>query len=608
MLSFRTVGLLKVRYFLLLVSFFFSFCTYCQLSLNFETVFPGNIRWEGSITNFKINTEGQLQLNALQSGESGIFTKYKIPPDSLQIDLYFKMLFAPSNDNFAKIYLFLDKTTEISANGYYLKLGENGSNDAIQLWKLTNGTPTLLGSASMGAISGDPSFARLQIKIYRTGLWVLQTDYKGKTMYEDDLEVFEPSFFLPDSMYFGLYCKYTATRIDKFFYDDISIKSIEKDTSAPVVNFVEVIDANSVQIIFSESLDEFSAKIAANYSINNGLGSPDFVLFSSSMPTNVILKYNSKTISSGVSYLLNVSGIKDKKNNQKNSIITFIYKVKPEKGDIVITEVLTDPYSGGDDFVELYNKSNKFLKLDSIRIVNAQKNESRVISTNYVLNPGKYVAVSRNIAFLKSKYETPDSASFIAATLPSLNVDAANISLISVFNSGQVTVDSFDYNEKMHFSLIDEKKGISLERINILGTTNDVNNWHSASSQSKYGTPGYKNSNFLPTNTQNDIGIFPDKKVFTPNGDGVDDFVLLGYKVDKQGYLATIRVYDTEGFLVSDLTNNFLLGTEGVVKWDGTDQEGKIVRIGMYLVYSRIFHPDGEVREFKSVLVAADSF
>ena len=231
-----------------------------------------------------------------------------------------------------------------------------------------------------------------------------------------------------------------------------------------------------------------------------------------------------------------------------------------------------------------------------------------MISTNYVLNPGKYVAVSRNIAFLKSKYETPDSASFIAATLPSLNVDAANISLISVFNSGQVTVDSFDYNEKMHFSLIDEKKGISLERINIFGTTNDVNNWHSASSQSKYGTPGYKNSNFLPTNTQNDIGIFPDKKVFTPNGDGVDDFVLLGYKVDKQGYLATIRVYDTEGFVVSDLTNNFLLGTEGVVKWDGTDQEGKIVRIGMYLVYSRIFHPDGEVREFKSVLVAADSF
>ncbi len=608
MFSFRTVGLLKLRYFLLSISYFITFCLYGQLKLDFETPFPGTVRWEGNISNFNVNTEGQLQLRASSAGESSIFTRYKIPADSLQVDVYFKLQFAPSNDNFSKVYLFIDKSTEVNANGYFLKLGENGSNDAIQLWKLTNGTPSLLGAGRMGAISGDPALARLQIKIFRSGLWLMQTDYNGKTIFEDDLEIIDPSFVLRDSMYFGLFCKYTASRTDKFFYDDISIKSIEKDTTAPIIKMVEVIDSATLKVFFSESLDESTARKATNYSVNNGLGTPDNIIYSTTLPNQVILKYINSSILSGKNYTITATGIKDKNNNLKTSSYEFIYAVKPGPGDIVITEVLTDPYIGGDDFVELYNKSDKFIKLDSLRVINAQKNEIKIISTDYILKPGKYVAISKNPAFLKSAYLTPDTAAFITAILPSLNVDGANISIVSVFNSGQVTIDSFDYNEKMHFPLIDEKKGVCLERINIYGSTNDANNWHSASSQSKYGTPGYRNSNFQDVKNQNDTGIYPDRKVFTPNDDGLDDFILLNYKVDKPGYLATIRVYDTEGFPVLDLTNNLLLGTDGTIKWDGTDNLGKIVRTGMYIVYTRMFHPDGEVREFKSVVVAADNF
>jgi hypothetical protein len=117
-----------------------------------------------------------LQLNAVSAGESAIFTKYKIPPDSIQIDLYFKLQFAPSNDNFSKIYLFIDKATETAANGYFLRIGENGNNDAIQLWKLVNGNSTLLGAGRMGAVSGDPADARIRIKIYQQ--WPMDDGFK----------------------------------------------------------------------------------------------------------------------------------------------------------------------------------------------------------------------------------------------------------------------------------------------------------------------------------------------------------------------------------------------------------------------------------------------
>ncbi len=163
-------------------------------------------------------------------------------------------------------------------------------------------------------------------------------------------------------------------------------------------------------------------------------------------------------------------------------------------------------------------------------------------------------------------------------------------------------------NENMHFTLIDDTKGVSLERINLKGPTNDKNNWHSASSQSKFGTPGYKNSNTVVLNSAIDESLKPDKKIFTPNGDNIDDFVLLQYQLDKPGYLATIKIFDSEGFPVADLTNNFLLGTEGSIKWDGIDAEGSVVKIGMYIVYAKLLHTDGHVLESKHVVVAAQNY
>lgn len=177
------------------------------------------------------------------------------------------------------------------------------------------------------------------------------------------------------------------------------------------------------------------------------------------------------------------------------------------------------------------------MKLDSLTIRNAQKNESRVIRTDFILLPGKYVAISRNIDFLKNTYNPPDTSNFITATLPSLNVEGANISIISNGGINQITIDSFDYSEKFHFQLIDNTKGVSLEKLNLYSNTNDPNNWHSATAQVKYATPGYKNSTTItPNNTPSEFGITLDKRTFTPDGDNVDDFLLINYKMQKPGF------------------------------------------------------------------------
>jgi hypothetical protein len=396
--------------------------------------------------------------------------------------------------------------------------------------------------------------------------------------------------------------------VDKFFYDDINVKTIEKDTSAPSIVSAEVLSSDQLKLIFSESLEQTSAINIANYTADNGLGNPVNVIYNPSKPLEVVLNFTSQAIKSGINYQLTVKDVKDKSNNHREQKVNFVFTARPSTGDIVISEVLTDPYTGGNDFVEIYNKSDKFLKLDSLIISNSQRNENRVIRTNEILYPGEYLAISQNVDFLKNTYVPPSTAKLLAATIPALNVSDANISIKSVINGVTVTIDSFDYRENMHFALIDDTKGVSLERINIFGPTNDANNWHSASAQVKYATPGYKNSNLTTIIDYADYSIKPDKKVFSPNGDGFEDFVLLNYLLEKPGYLATIKIFDADGFPVYDLANNFLLGTEGSIKWDGINTEGNIVKIGMYIVYCRLFHVDGDIIETKNVVVATQKF
>lgn len=582
---------------------------YGQLSLNFSSGNINEVKWEGNISNFRINPEGQLQLNAPAAGESAIYTKFKVPADSIQLDLYFKLQFAPSNDNSGKIYLFTDNIIEGVANGYYLRLGENGNNDAVQVWKLTAGVPVLMGSGRMGGISADPADARLSFKIYRNGLWTMSADYTGGNILEEDLEFMDPQMTLPDSAYFGIYCKYTSSRADKFFYDDILYKTVEKDTVPPAVVKAEILSDSGIKLTFSEVPAESSVANVANYEVNNGAGRPVSVSYTSSMPLMAVLNFAPNTIQSGKYYKLTINGLKDKSGNSRRQELDFVFPVKPAKGDLIINELLADPYTGGDDFVELYNNSQKFIRLDSLVLRNAAKSEDKMLQTDMVLFPGQYVAVSKNLSFLKSTYQTPDTARFLTATIPSLNIDEGNISLISKLGNTSTTIDSFDYSEDMHFILIDETKGVSLERISFGGDSNDPNNWHSAATQVRFATPGYKNSNFIGGTTPSDLNtITPDRKLITPNGDGLDDFVLLNYKMDKAGYLATVKIFDSEGFPVVDLANNFLLGTEGAIRWDGVDGENNYARMGPYIILTRLLHPDGDVREFRHVVVVAQKF
>jgi hypothetical protein len=71
------------------------------------------------------------------------------------------------------------------------------------------------------------------------------------------------------------------------------------------------------------------------------------------------------------------------------------------------------------------------------------------------------------------------------------------------------------------------------------------------------------------------------------------------------GYIGTISVYDVYGRKLRILVDNILWGTEGSFRWDGLDDQQRLLPMGHYILIIQLFLPDGTIINRKLVTVLA---
>lgn len=558
-----------------------------------------NPTWNGDLNHFTITNNQRLQLNAPSAGTTNLYTNSTFEPDyTWQAEIL--LAFSPSKSNRLEYFFMVDKWEESSWNGYSFEIGEDGSKDGLTIYRWDNGTPTEIAKGEEGKLGSSP--ANLKIKIERiNNVWTVYTNYENSTFltqefsFTDNTHSFENGFT-------GLRCHYTATRKDKFLFDNLINAIYTPDTEGPLITEFTTIDNKNILLYFNELIapssinkDQItinpSGSILSAQPVNN--------------PINAIQVEFTEALLSGPTFTLSVNGIKDLNGNiMSPQDLDFFISETPSKGDLFISEVLFDPVSGGSDFIELYNRSNKILNLENIRIENSEKDAFDYIEKELIVKPNEYIALSPDINHLKLQYSTPDTAYLATQEIPSLNISSGNVSII---NAEGILLDSFNYLNEWHYSLLESTKGVSLERISFDVSSTIPSNWFSGTTSTNYATPGYKNANSeVNTVSKNDDILSFDKNSFSPNQDGQDDLLVIRIKSEIQGSVGSITIYNVHGVQVRDLANNVLLSNQDQFIWNGLDDQGNKCKIGHYIVVYQGFNTSGKKETLKKAIKLLD--
>ncbi len=371
------------------------------------------------------------------------------------------------------------------------------------------------------------------------------------------------------------------------------------------INLVEVYVNSETELVlmFDELLLEEDIDDAV-ISINNGI-SVSNVQYNGG---NTISIEMNPSIQLGIEYEIIVVGLEDCAGNAiQNNQLSFGLPQSFERGDVVINEILNNPITGGSDFIEIVNISDKYINLSDFKLARIDNgsivDHSPLTARNKVLAPGGYLVVTESKQSVLESY--PNSVSeniLIVPSIPSYNDSEGTVIGLNGFNQ---VVDSVHYTSDFHFGLLDDLDGVSLERISFDGDSNDPNNWHSAAQSVGFASPGYINSQQVISNSQFNSMYNIETSILSPDNDGFQDVLLVSYQLDKPGYLLNISILNNNGQFMYKLADNQLLGVQGTVSWDGLFENNQKAPIGMYVFVLEFFDLQGNVKLFKEVVVVA---
>ena len=378
----------------------------------------------------------------------------------------------------------------------------------------------------------------------------------------------------------------------------------------PRVDYVNVLDDSIIQVVFNQKMDRNSLVNVENYVVSEFDCHPIDAYLEDDKTDRVTLVFEQDFSFQSVynlfilNLLINCAGIP----LRDGISCAFGLPDTAERGDVVINEILFDPISPAADYVEIFNKSDKILNISDLQLgviktsfPNPPDTTIKKICTEKrQLLPGHYALLTTKPSVIAEQYECMADNFIMMASFPSYPNNGATALLFS----GAEVIDFMSYTEKSHYPLLTETKGVSLERVSPSISSDDPENWHSSMSP-LHGTPGYKNSVFIENEgVTADVEILP--PVFSPDGDGYDDVTTINLKDIGNGYTVKINVYDSRGRPVKTLVNCKNIADQSCFVWNGLDDSGNIVPIGIYIVFVEVFDIQGDIKRFKKAVVVAE--
>ena len=386
-----------------------------------------------------------------------------------------------------------------------------------------------------------------------------------------------------------------------------TVIGINPDTLNPEVTNIEIPEESVIEIFFNEPMDSTTLLFPEHYFIDQGVGNPVEIRLKSPDYQSVLL-FLSKPLEAGFIYQLYItSDITDCNGNRLEwtDPIRFAKPELPEGKDILISEIMFHPLPGNSEFLEIFNYSSKTFDLSQLLIAERDEQSGGMMSftpvyqTHKLFFPEEFIVLTKDKLNFQTGY--PEARGTLVGITDLFSFDDEKGTILIMDKWLQI-IDEFKYDNEMHFQLLSSTEGVSLERTSYERPASDQGNWHSAAENVGFCTPGYENSQMVSTSNP-DIKIGVEPEIFTPDNDGREDFTNICYSFDQPGNVISIWIFDPMGRIIRQLASNLLVGTSGCITWDGINDQGQRARMGIYLVFVRLYDMEGSTKQIKKTCV-----
>lgn len=374
-----------------------------------------------------------------------------------------------------------------------------------------------------------------------------------------------------------------------------------QDNTPIQVESVYLVDDITLEIIFSKQPNENQAILESSYSI-----SPNIAIANISLLLNTVFVEFEQPISSGTIFSISINQLQD--CTQLTSVDSSHSFGKAEQAtfnDIIINEILFNPLPNQSDFIEIKNRSDKLISIDGLVIVRRDVDTDEIVDSRVIENTKRYafpndiIVFTNQINTLVEQYTTTIASKCVEANIPNFPDEEG---AVQILNQSLEELDKLTYHENWHYEYLNRLDGVSLERLDEFTNTQDKNNWYSASIDVNYASPTQENSQMAQPLGQGSE-IILSHELFSPDLDGIDDFVTISVQTSGQGNQATIIVYNLRGYPVKTIVNNQLIDQDNQFRWTGLNDNNEQLPLGHYFIVAEITTTDGSSKVLKEKVV-----
>ncbi len=242
--------------------------------------------------------------------------------------------------------------------------------------------------------------------------------------------------------------------------------------------------------------------------------------------------------------------------------------------NVFINEIMFNPGPSGSEWIELHNSGNNEVNITgwSLRLGHVER--TRILSESSIaLESQGYLVIAHDTDLFKQNFPTFDGQVLEATGgWERLRNSGARLLLL---DAGGSVIHETEYDEETS-----PEPGRSAELVH---PDFEPQIW-GPSAAAQGGTPGQRNSLYV-SSIPEEVSLHVSNNPFSPDGDNHEDVCLVTIDLPASHGILHAMVFDINGRFLKTLIDQTAVASRHVFTWDGTDQDGRRLPVGPYILY-----------------------